>query len=199
MKTPFLFLLCGLLVSCDPSGYLSGPVGKALRNEVRERKQREIDLVSMVPFKWDELFLFEPYSPRSEVCKELRLKESECSSIVKSESTDDGQMLLVFKLEAQIVHTEMHIRFNGDFTPLDFKQPITPTTAKFRVQEEGHSASGKPWLRLRPTKTERSNNALQGTRQKRRRAPELVVSENRLTRGMILSTRRFICHSLYPR
>lgn len=165
MKAWLVLVVCALLFGCDWSGYLSGPVGQALRHEVREKKQKEIDLARVVPFKWDELFLFGPYTPRSEVCKELKLNEPECLIVVKSESTDDGEMFLVLRHQGNIVHTEMYIRFNGDFTPLDFKQPITPTDAKFTVKEEGRSASGEPWLRLRPTSKERSNNALQGTRQ----------------------------------
>jgi hypothetical protein len=166
MKASHVLVLCALLLGCDLSGYLSGPVGKALRHEVREKKQKEIDLSRLISFEWDELFLFGPYTPRSEVCKELKLNEPECSVVVKSESTDDGEMFLVFRHKEKIVHTEMYIRFNGDFTPLDFKQPITPTDAKFIVKEEGQSASGEPWLRLRPIhQTERPNPTLQRTRQ----------------------------------
>ncbi len=150
MKAWFVVSLCVLLFGCDLSGYLSGPVGKALRHEVREKKQKEIDLVKVVPFQWDELFLFEPYTPRNEVCKDLGLNGAECLLVVTSESTDDGEMFMVFRQKKKIVHTEMYVRFNGDFTPLDFKQPITPSEAKFIVKEDGQSASGEPWLKLKP-------------------------------------------------
>jgi hypothetical protein len=158
--------VCAILSGCELSGYLSGPVGKAIRHEVREQKQKEIDLARVVPFQWDELFLFQPYTPRSEICKDLGLYEAECLLVVKSESTDDGEMFMAFRYKKKIVHTEMYIRFNGDFTPLDFKQPITPNRAKFSVKETGKSVRGEPWLKLRPvTEKERSNNVLQGTRQ----------------------------------
>lgn len=61
---------------------------------------------------------------------------------------DDGEMYIVFRNKGAIVHKEMYIRFNGDFTPINYKQPLTPSTAIFTVKPQGKSASGKPWLKL---------------------------------------------------
>jgi len=155
MKTLFVVIICTFLFGCDFSAYGNGPVGKAIRHEVREKKQKEIDLVEVVPFNWDELYLYGPYMPRSEICKDLKLKELECLIVVSSESTDDGDMFLVLRHKKKIVHTEMYRRFNGDFTPLDFKLPITPSEAKFVVKEEGKVVSGEPWLKLRPARSGR--------------------------------------------
>jgi hypothetical protein len=103
MKARLVVVFCMLLFGCDFSSYLSGPVGKAVRHEVREKRQQEIDLARVVPFEWDELFLFGPYTPRGEVCKELQLNKAECLISVKSESTDDGVMFLVLRHKDKIM------------------------------------------------------------------------------------------------
>ena len=58
-------------------------------------------------------------------------------------------MRLVFRKSGKIVHKEMYSRFNGDFTPVDFTLPFKPESAIFDVHQEGVSANGKPWYRLK--------------------------------------------------
>lgn len=153
MKALLILGLGALLLGCDLSDFFSGRIGKAIRHEVREKKEKEIDLAKVLPFEWDELFLYEPYTSRLTICKDLELKGAYCMLVVRSESEDDGEMFLVLRHKTKIVHTEMYGRFNGDFIPLDFKIPVTPSESKFVVKEDGRSSSGEPWLRLRPSPT----------------------------------------------
>lgn len=161
MRSASIGFLCILLAACNPFAFSVGPVGKALQAEVREKRSKEVDLQTVVPFNWDALYIYSPYMPREEICKQLQLKEPQCHYYVRVESTDDGEMFLVFRLKGEIVHTEMHSRFNGDFTPVDYPQPITPDRSLFSVKESGTAASGAPWLKLRPQMEKtRSNNSL---------------------------------------
>jgi len=145
MRTLLTILLALNLSGCgDVYRYLkSGEVGWALKKELRDRNRKEVALAKLTKFEWDELFLFSPYYPTNEVCKRLTLSTIDCKSIITSESTDDGEMLMVFRLRRKVVHAEMHIRWHGDFTPVPEK-PLTPQTAIFSVSAD------RDWLKLRP-------------------------------------------------
>ena len=80
----------------------------------------------------------------------MSLNQIACDEQITEESTDDGEMLLVFRKDGEIIHVEMHFRFNGDFAPLDYPVPVMPEKATFAVVQDGRAASGSPWLRLRP-------------------------------------------------
>ncbi|MFZ6749950.1 hypothetical protein [Undibacterium sp. Ren11W] len=151
MRTVLTILLALCLSGCgDIYRYLkSGDVGWALKKELRDKKATRVELAKITKFGWDEFFLFGPYQPTSEVCKQLALSPDDCKSAITAESTDDGEMLMVFRLKGKIVHSEMHIRWHGDFTPAP-DEPLTPQTAVFSVSIEGKGALGEDWLKLRP-------------------------------------------------
>lgn len=151
MRTVLAILLALCLSGCgDIYRYLkSGEVGWALKKELRDKKATRVELAKITKFEWDELFLFGPYHPTSEVCKRLALSPGDCKSEITAESTDDGEMLMVFRLKGKVVHSEMHIRWHGDFTPVP-DEPFTPQTAVFSVSVEGKGALGEDWLKLRP-------------------------------------------------
>lgn len=151
MRTLLTILVFLSLSGCgDAYRYLkSGEVGWALKKELRDKKSARVEIAKLTRFEWDELFLFGPYQSTNEVCKRLELSENECKSIITAESTDDGEMLMVFRLNGKVVHTEMHFRWHGDFTPSPDK-PFTPQTAVFSATVEGKGALGEDWLKLRP-------------------------------------------------
>ena len=149
MKRTSLILLTLALASCDFSYFYSGTVGKAIRYELRELNKQEIILSDITQFEWDELFLFEPYTGRQSVCIKLNIPEKQCENKIPEQSMDDGEMYIVFRNNGIIVHKEMYIRSNGDFTPIKYKLPLTPSAALFTVEQQGKSTSGKPWLKLK--------------------------------------------------
>jgi len=126
----------------------SGKVGWALKRELRDRRAVVVSIAKIAPFTWDELFLFGPYHPTEMVCQRLKIEASECRSTIPTESTDDGEMLLVFRQSSRVVHTELHYRWHGDFTPPPTQQPLTPLSAVFTVVREGSCAGANCWLKL---------------------------------------------------
>ena len=128
---------------------MGGEVGWNLKKEIRDKGAKEINLAKLVPFAWDELFLFGPYQPTEAICAKLGLSPTECKSKITKKSTDDSEMLMVFLKKGQIAHVEMHYLFHGDFIPNVHDQPLTPETALFVVTTDGKTTSGKPWLRLK--------------------------------------------------
>lgn len=151
MRTLLTVLLVISLSGCgDVYRYQrSGEVEWALKKEIRDKKSIRVEIAKLTSFEWDEMFIFGPYQPTSDVCKRLELSSVACKTIITAESTDDGEMLMVFRLKGKVVHTEMHIRWHGDFTPVPGK-PFTPRTAVFSVSVEGKDASGEGRLKLRP-------------------------------------------------
>ena len=146
-------MLLALLFGCEAIYWMDGPVGKAIKKEVRDARKAVIHLSNLTPFEWDEAYFYDPYTPRQIICKDLGISEKGCAHEIADESTGDGEMFLVFRNAGKIVHKEMYGRFNGDFAPVDFTLPLKPESAIFDVYQEGVSANGKPWfrLKLRPT------------------------------------------------
>lgn len=127
----------------------SGKVGWALKKALRDERRQEIVLKDLARFEWDEFFTFDPYAPTDAICKRLELASAECKETINTESTDDGEMLLVFRNRGMVVHVEMHFRWHGDFTPSSDK-PFTPESAIFLVVPDGERANERSWLHLRP-------------------------------------------------
>jgi hypothetical protein len=148
-KMRFLLYLWAILVSaCQFPDPPPGPVSLALKEELRIKKVTSIDLVTLTKFEWDELFLFSPYQPTQDVCRELVLSEESCSRTIRVQSNDDGEMLMVFRKNGAIVHVEMHHRFHGDFSPTKQGQVISPRNGRYQVTQTSTTSSGAPWLQL---------------------------------------------------
>lgn len=156
MRAVLVFVIVLCLSGCsDIQRYFTtGEVSWALKRELRDKRATQVELAKLTKFEWDELYLFGPYFPSSDVCKSLELSALECKSAITVASTDDGEMLLVFRLKKKIVHTEIHLRGYGDFVPAlsekSLRQPFTPQTAIFFVSLEGKDTNGAGGLILRP-------------------------------------------------
>jgi len=123
-------------------------VSKAIGYKVRAQQSQEIRLADATDFEWESVYLFEPYTPRAKVCDALGIQVKYCERFVPYESKDDGVMSMAFVSGNRVVHYELHTRWNGDFTPLPPKQPISAANAIFRVVPEGTAADGTAWLKL---------------------------------------------------
>lgn len=107
--------------------------------------------MNITKFSWDEFFVFGAYTPTSEVCQNLSLPKNECEATITSESTDDAEMLMVFRLNGKVVHSELHIAWHGDFE-LEDTTPLTPKTAIFAVVAKGKLYNGEDNLTLKADK-----------------------------------------------
>ena len=123
----------------------SGEVGWAIKKEIRDKQRKEIVLANITKFPWDEFFVFEAYTPTSEVCQSLSLSKNDCEATITSESTGDAEMLLVFRLNGKVVHSELHIAWHGDFDQED-TAPLTPKTVVFNVVAKGKLYNGEDSL-----------------------------------------------------
>ena len=142
---PLVAMIALVAVACSsPDDQVSSTIGVALR----EQNAKEVRMTAVTDFEWDKLYLFDPYTPRSEICNVLGVQVKNCERVVPFESTDDGVMSMAFLSGTRVVRYSRHIRWNGDFTPSPKRQPIPAERAIFRVQPTGETRDGKPWLRL---------------------------------------------------
>jgi hypothetical protein len=145
MIKPGLILAAAcVLPACSQDGAISASIGEA----VHRPEARTLDLAQVVNFEWEAVFFFSPYTPRDDICRELRV-EQQCAAAVPFESSDDGLMTLAFLRAGRVVRVEPHSRRNGDFTPVPGLQPIPRTRAVFRIVRESQAAGeGGTWTRL---------------------------------------------------
>lgn len=141
--------VASLLNACnvrEPVGEFSSALGKLVRSE----STRQVDLATLSPLAWEELFVFSPYSNREDNCKTLQLGWFACRTTLPAE-VNDSEYVLVFRQKAKVIHVEHHSRANGDFYSKDKPrpQPILRTAAGFSVLLVSNRApEGQRWYRL---------------------------------------------------
>lgn len=123
---------------------VSGEIGEL----IRERKTADIRLADATRFEWDEVYLFSPYTSRSDVCETLHIQIRHCDRHVHFESWDDGEMSLAFVNRGRLVHYARHSRRNGDFIPVPSRQPLAVAAAVFRLVPEGVSKDQQTSFKL---------------------------------------------------
>jgi hypothetical protein len=135
-----------------------GPVSDAIGIAVVGADAQPIVLSKYTPFEWDELYVFGPYNDKQQVCGTLSLGRVQCMLQLEEDFLNDGVQSLVFRLRGEVVHSELHARWHGDFYPTPPNQPLTPLTAVFEVTTMGVSTTGNPWrvLRLRAATHDRA-------------------------------------------
>lgn len=147
-----IVVLCALLMLAGCGEIyryaVSGPVSWQLKREVRDKSAKRVVLSQVTSFEWDEVYIFGPYSPRSYVCKTLKLTAEDCNRKITAESIDEGEIFFAFQERGVLVHSEIHVRWHGDFAPVPERQPIARRSAVFKVIPDGQGASGGSWLKL---------------------------------------------------
>jgi hypothetical protein len=149
-RTITLASVLAVLAACttaEPAGEFSTALGKL----VRSGKVHEVDLANVLPLDWNELFAFGPYSPRESNCQTLQLGWLQCRMTLPAE-VNEGEFVLVFRANSEVVHVEHHQRWNGDFSAQTSPQPqpILRSAAKFSVRLVSNRApEGEQWYQLK--------------------------------------------------
>jgi hypothetical protein len=141
-----LVMACVAVGATGCSG--DGDVSRAIGAMVREPQVRPVVLSDATGFTWDEVYLFDPYAPRSSVCLTLKIAAPDCIRTIPFDSADDGEMSIAFLHRGRVVNYVRHSRRNGDFAPVPTEQPLSPATAVFRVVREVRESGGPTRFRL---------------------------------------------------
>ncbi len=116
------------------------PLKPAIELAIARPADTMIDLAATVPFDWDELFIFTPYSSGEEACALLNLGWLDCrinisgeaGSILGSSYIPEGGDLLVFRRAGNIVHTELAGRNFGTDQQAP-PRPVRRDDARFAI------------------------------------------------------------------
>src|SRR4051812_29936494 len=88
-----LVAVVGAIVAALPR---AGSISEAIGQAVRTGNGQPVDLARLTPFTWSELQVFQPYTPRRQVCAAAGLSRERCAELV-AERGGDGILLLVFR------------------------------------------------------------------------------------------------------
>jgi len=111
------------------------PVSLAIDTQANKSDAQLVRLADATAFEWDQVYLFDPYKNRADICAMVKIPASDCTRQLGSDLQGDGEMSLAFMSRGRLVHYVRHLRSQGDFTPapeMD-RQPIATKDAVFRV------------------------------------------------------------------
>ena len=143
-----LALVSGLVLGLVPAVQAADGFSATLGQKLQTERPAVVDLASVAPFNWDEVFVFGPGSTRETNCKAIQGSWLECRTTLPQAVPADS-FLLVFRAKGRVVRAEPHLRANGDFSATGLPQPVKRATASFRVLPAASAATASsPVYRL---------------------------------------------------
>jgi hypothetical protein len=131
----------GFLLACSEMRNSTGTISKRIGDLVHEQKATTIELGSLTSFGWEYFFAFPPGTTREEVCALIQAGRNVCGRIIRIERAPDDHMFLLFGLNGNLTHVELHAVKNGrfDITFTGAGHPRSKST--FRVRRSSTSGT----------------------------------------------------------
>ena len=131
-----LFFFIILLMTLIPFGFYISQQNtyRFMRFSIQKaliKNENPIILNKITNFKWDKLYIFSPYTSKSDILEALNFQWEGVNKI-NIEMTD-GMCLLVFVQNRTVVKAFEFNRKYGDFVPLVQANPYSPNDAIFYV------------------------------------------------------------------
>ena len=144
-----LLLLAVAATSCSETRNSTGMISQRIGHAVHADRVQELDLAKLTTFGWAYFYAFKPGTTREEVCKFIGAGRNTCGRIIRIERAPDDHMFMIFGLNGQLTHVELHSVENGifDFEFTDGGHPRERSVFKVR---RSSSASGKDTVHLEP-------------------------------------------------
>jgi len=127
----------------------TGAISKRIGELVHNAGTKEVDLRALPTFGWEYFYASKPGVTREEVCKLIGAGRNVCGRIVRIEKAPDDHVYLLFGLNGQLTHIELHAVASGRF---DMEFPATgfpKSKAVFTVRRSS-SSSGADTIYLEP-------------------------------------------------
>jgi hypothetical protein len=116
--------IAALSLGCSEMLNSTGTISKRIGEVVHTPGATEVDLGKLTTFGWEYFYVSRPGVTREEVCKLINAGRNVCGRIVRIEKAPDDHVYLLFGLNGQLTHIELHALANGHFD--------------MQVGEEGH-------------------------------------------------------------
>jgi hypothetical protein len=100
---------------------------------------KEVDLSTLPTFGWEYFYASSPGATREEVCKLIGAGRNVCGRIVRIDKAPDDHVYLMFGLNGQLTHIELHALANGRFDMQFPAEGFPKSKAVFKVRR---SSSG---------------------------------------------------------
>ncbi len=142
---PLAVALSGCSETRNSTGMISQRIGQAVHSE----RVQELDLAKLTTFGWAYFYAFKPGTTREEVCKFIGAGRNTCGRIIRIERSPDDHMFLIFGLNGQLTHVELHAVENGIFD-LEFSDGGHPRERSVFKVRRSSSGSGKDTVHLEP-------------------------------------------------
>jgi hypothetical protein len=133
-----LVAVAATVAGCSEVRNGTGAISKRIGEVVRTPGATEVDLAKLTSFGWEYFYAFKPGATREEVCAFIGAGRNVCGRIIRVERAPDDHMFLLFGLNGQLTHVELHAVENGRF--------------EFNLGERGHPRSASVF-RIRRSST----------------------------------------------
>lgn len=144
-----MLLLAGVLLACSEVRNGAGPISQRIGEQVRTPGAREVDLRQLPSFGWDIVHVSRPGMSREAVCDMIGATRKQCGRIIRLERAPADHVYLLFGLNGQLTHIELHDLANGDFDLAMPASGLPKAQAVFRIRRST-SAAGAERIRLEP-------------------------------------------------
>lgn len=130
------------LAACSEVTNGTGLISQRIGEAVREPGVREVDIARFTTFGWDRVRYLPSGTPRDEVCRAMGANRKYCGRVIRYDAVPADAVTLLFWLDGQLTHTELHALANGrlDFAPGGDGLPRASAVFRVvhRVQADGH-------------------------------------------------------------
>ena len=138
-----------LLVGCSEVSNGTGAISKRVGEVVHTPGAKEVDLGKLTTFGWEYFYASKLGATRDEVCKLIRAGRNVCGRILRIERAPDDHMFLLFGINGQLTHVELHAAANGRFD-MEFPESGHPRSESiFRIRRSS-SGAGNDSVVLEP-------------------------------------------------
>src|SRR5262245_17896622 len=144
-----LLLAAALVLGCSEAGNSTGMISKRIGEVVHAPGATEVDLGKLTTFGWEYFFVFKPGTTREEICKVIGANRNACGRIVRIDKAPDDHMFLLFGLNGQLTHIELHAVANGVFDMQINEQGHPRSKSVFRIRRSV-SGGGREAIWLEP-------------------------------------------------
>ncbi|WP_417372208.1 hypothetical protein [Gelidibacter japonicus] len=125
------------IIGCDKKEEIIEFPFDAIENKIKLNRSEpfKLDLVDVVPFVWDSLYIFKPYTSIAKINDDIgyEWKEAHKTHI----NDDDGINLLVFTEKEKVVKYIKWPRNKGDFTRINpLNNPYSRKKSMFILKKE---------------------------------------------------------------
>ncbi|QPF73377.1 hypothetical protein G8A07_10915 [Roseateles sp. DAIF2] len=149
MKVAALLLLALAAAACSEFGGGTGPISRKIGEVVRDPAAQELDLARLTSFGWDRFYFFPAETSREQICAFIGAGRKHCGRIIRYPVVPAGSVALLFGLDGQLTHAELHALENGRFD-LQLSPEGHPRSASVFKIRRIPSSSGRDTVWLGP-------------------------------------------------